>query len=216
MDFLRNKYARILTLVLIAQAALFYGLSRRESVPLTRPLSQFPATLGDWSLVQEGVVDKEIMDVLRADDVLTRFYVEPSSRRGASLFVAYFRSQRTGQAPHSPKNCLPGSGWTPSESAVITIPVPGEPQPIKVNRYVVSKGDEKSVVLYWYQTNRRVIASEYSAKIYSVVDAIRYNRTDTALVRVTVPANESPDVATDAAIHFIQAFFEPLRHFLPS
>ena len=43
------------------------------------------------------------------------------------------------------------------------------------------------MVLYWYQSHGRVVASEYWGRIYTVTDAIRYNRTDAALVRVIVP-----------------------------
>ncbi|MGD0014201.1 MAG: exosortase C-terminal domain/associated protein EpsI, partial [Bryobacteraceae bacterium] len=76
---------------------------------------------------------------------------------------------------------------------------------------------ERSVVLYWYQSRERVIASEYSAKFYLVADAIRYNRTDTALIRVVVPVTGN-DVqrSTDTARDFVQAFFSALRDFLPS
>ncbi len=211
-----NKYTRFLTVVLVAQAAVFYGLSRGENVHASRPLNEFPATLNDWRMVREEVVEKDAMDVLRADDALKRIYAQLPAGRSANLFVAYFKSQRTGQTPHSPKNCLPGNGWAPSESGIISVRIPGELQPIEVNRYIVSKGEQRSVVLYWYQTSRRVIASEYAAKIYSVADAIRYNRTDTALVRVVVPADDSPAAATDAAVNFVQALFGPLRHYLPS
>jgi EpsI family protein len=194
-----------------------FAVSRREAVPLARPLGEFPAQLGAWSQAQEGFVDQETLDVLRADDVLSRTYADPARGRGASLFVAFFKSQRTGQAPHSPKNCLPGSGWTPSESDVRAIQVPGRDQPISVNRYVVSKGEDKSVVLYWYQSRDRVIASEYRAKFYLVADAIRYNRTDTALVRVVVPVSGGDvAVATNTAVEFVQAFFMSLRRHLPA
>src|SRR5512140_2979007 len=145
------------------------------------------AAIGGWRLGQEGVIEKEVRDVLQADDLLSRTYVHAESQNVASLFVAYFRSQRTGVAPHSPKNCLPGSGWVPSESSIVPIAVPGRAEPIPVNLYLVSKGDAQSVVLYWYQSRGRAVASEYSAKIYTVLDAIRFNRTDTALVRVVVP-----------------------------
>jgi EpsI family protein len=214
--FLKNKHARILTVVLLAQLGGFYAVSRRENVPLARPLGQFPKELKDWRMAQEGVVEKEMMDVLRADDVLTRVYANRASRWPAGLFVAYFKSQRTGQTPHSPKNCLPGSGWVPSESQIISVSVPGEAEPIRVNRYIVAKGEEKSVVLYWYQTRNRVIASEYQAKLYLVADAIRYNRTDTALVRVTVPVTDNQEAAAgEAAVQFVQSFFSALRQYLP-
>ncbi len=214
---LNNNRMRILTLVLVAQALGLFVISRRESVPLARSLDQFPRELAGWTMAQQGSIEKDVMDVLRADDVLTRVYAEPATRRAASLFIAYFKSQRSGQAPHSPKNCLPGSGWVPSESDIVAIPIPGMSEPIRVNRYIVSKGEDKSVVLYWYQAHNRVIASEYRAKIYLVADAIRYNRTDTALVRVVVPVDgDRTDTATQTAIAFTQSFFTPLRQFLPN
>jgi len=215
--FLRNRHVRVLTCVLIAQVLGFYAVSRRENVPLARPLDQFPRELKEWRVVEEGVVDQETTDVLRADDVMTRVYGNAVTNRAANLFVAYFKSQRTGQAPHSPKNCLPGSGWVPSESQIISIRVPGVPNPVPVNRYIVAKGDLKSVVLYWYQTRNRVIASEYKAKMYLVADAIRYNRTDTALVRVTVPiADNQEAAAAETAVEFVQSFFPALRQYLPT
>ncbi len=215
--FLKSTPARVLTAVLLVQMAGLVAVSRRENVPLTLPLSEFPAQLGAWSLAQEGVVDEDTMAVLKADDVLSRVYVDQAQRRGASLFVAYFKSQRTGQTVHSPKNCLPGSGWTPSASDVVTIAIPGRAEPIVVNRYVVAKGDDKSVVLYWYQSRDRVIASEYRAKFYLVADAIRYNHTDTALVRIIVPVSGNDTAtATTTAEEFIQASFMALRRHMPA
>jgi EpsI family protein len=215
--FLSGRHSRILTAVLIVQAGLFYTLSRSEAVPISRPLAEFPKALGEWRLYREGVVEQEILDVLRADDLLNRIYAQPASGLAANLFVAYFKSQRTGQAPHSPKNCLPGAGWVPSASETVSLNVPGRSEPIEVNRYIVSKGDERSVVLYWYQTRDRVIASEYAAKVYLVFDSIRDNRSDTALVRVVVPVRGGDEAtASKTAMDFVQSFFAPLRSFLPS
>src|SRR5271170_3006970 len=147
---LRSRYAQILTLVLIAQTFLFYTASHGEKVPLARPLDAFPAQIGNWTLQSTGLVDQDSQDALKADDLLTRWYVNPVGG-GANLFVAYFKTQRTGQSPHSPKNCLPGNGWSPTETGRIYVPIPSRGETIRINKYVVSKGDEKSVVLYWYQ-----------------------------------------------------------------
>ena len=215
-DFLRRRPTQILTVALLAHAALIYGLSHGESVPITRPLEAFPTQLGKWTMLENGVMEQEVKDVLRADDYLTRFYGEPDTKAVANLYVAFFKSQRTGQTPHSPKNCLPGSGWVPSSAGMIDVNVPGEAEPIRINRYVVAKGDSKSLVLYWYQSRGRVVASEYKAKVLVVADALRYNRTDTALVRVVVPISGDEEPANGAAVRFIQAFFESLRGFLPA
>lgn len=209
--------ALALTFLLAGQVMVFYGFSGTESVPASRPLKETPLEYGRWKMVSEGVIEKEILDVLKADDVVTRTYAQTGSANLANLFVAYFRSQRTGQAPHSPKNCLPGSGWVPSASEIINIDIPGLSSPIPVNHYIVEREDQKSVVLYWYQTPHRVVASEYKAKIYLVLDSIRYRRSDTALIRVVSPVVDGNEAAaTAAAIDFVRSFFLPLREYLPS
>jgi EpsI family protein len=213
--FLRSTAARVLTLVLVGQAVAFYAFSRTEIIPASRSLAEVPHRFAAWELREEGAVEPEIMEVLKADEVLTRSYASPSHQLPAHLFVAYFKSQRTGRAPHSPKNCLPGSGWVPSKSDVVSIPIDGR-QPISVNRYVIQRGDAKSLVYYWYQSRDRVVAGEYTAKFYVVADAIRYNRTDTALVRVVVPIANDTETAEKAAVEFVQQFFNPLRQHFPA
>lgn len=216
--WLRSRPAQVLTAVLVIQAVLFYNVSHGESIPLRQPLTAFPKQIASWTTVQEGVVDEKTNAVLRADDTLTRVYVDSGNQKMASLFIAYFQSQRQGQSPHSPKHCMPGAGWSPVLSEPISFKVPNRPDPISVNKFILQKGSEKTLVLYWYQANQRVIASEYSAKVYLVWDALRYNRTDTALVRVIVPLNESitEQAATEAGVSFIQSVFPNLGQYLPA
>jgi EpsI family protein len=216
MRFLRSKPAVILTVLLLCQAAVFYGGTRSEHVPQIAPLSELPSQLGGWKSVSDNVIEPEVREVLKADDLLNRTYASPQHGTTANLFVAFFRTQRTGQAPHSPKNCLPGSGWVPSVSDIVSISVPGRSEPISVNRYVVSKGESKSLVMYWYQSRDRIVASEYSAKFFVAADAIRYNRTDTSLVRVVVPIVGEVEAAERAAEAFVRDFFPPLRQRLPA
>jgi EpsI family protein len=72
-------------------------------------------------------------------------------------------------------------------------------------------------VLYWYQSHNRVIASEYAAKIFTVVDSIRYNRSDTSLVRVVVPVQDGDTQgAVNTAVSFVKTAFEPLKEYLPA
>jgi EpsI family protein len=217
MSWIRNRYVGILTLVLVVQATLFYTASRGERVPAGRPLDLFPAQLGSWQEVQNYPVEQEIRDQLKADDLLNRLYGDSESHTAVGLFVAYFKTQRTGQSPHSPKNCLPGSGWEPEATGFLDVAVEGQPEPIRINRYVVSHGDEKSVVLYWYQSRRRVIASEFSAKFWLVMDSIRYHRSDTALVRVTIPVvDNGQDAAARAGVSFVRILFPVLQGYLPA
>lgn len=217
MPFLHTKSARILSIVLLLQAAAFYGFSRNEKIPQHKPLSDFSINSPTWTATEELPVDKDTLEVLKADDLLSRAYVNRATGQGATLFIAYFSTQRTGKTPHSPKNCLPGSGWAPSESGTIQIAIPDEQKPITVNKYVVSRGENQSIVLYWYEAHGRVIASEYAAKIFTVADSIRYDRSDTSLVRVVVGvADGNTKAAADTAVSFVQSFFEPLKLYLPA
>ncbi len=212
--FMNSLPVRVASLVLLAQGALLYSSIREEVIPVSRPLAGVPHAFGPWNFAEEGVVDKETMDVLKADDTLIRTYVKGNV--GVSLFVAGFRSQRTGKAPHSPKNCLPGSGWTPLDDREISVDV-SRGEPIPVNRYIIAHGDNRSLVLYWYQSRDRAVAGEFKAKFWVMADALRYNRTDTALVRVIIPIiNRNDAAAEQQATDFVKSFYSTLLEYLPA
>lgn len=214
---LKAHAPKVLAFVLLVQAAVFYGFSRGEHVPAEKPLVQFSFPSPSWTPVRDLPLDKETLDVLKADDTLSRAYRNRETGAVADLFVAYFSTQRTGKTPHSPKNCLPGTGWTPSESGAVRITVPGEDEPITINRYVVSRDQSQGVVLYWYQGHNRVIASEYRAKVFTIMDSIRYQRSDTSLVRVVVDVlGGDTESATETGVSFVKALFRPLKDYLPA
>jgi len=216
MGLSKNKPALVLTAVLLVHAGVFYGFSREENPPPHRALSDFPDVVGTWEKYQEGVVEEAVQEVLQADDTLVRFYRDEATGRAASLYIAYFRTQRTGVNPHSPKLCLPGAGWAPTETEIVPLVAPGRQDPVRINRYVIAKGDEESVVLYWYQGRGRVMANEYFARAYLVADSIRWNRSDTSLVRIIVPViGGDRDKATETATEFAQSIFPHLSEFLP-
>ncbi len=163
----------------------------------------------------EDPITPEVASVLHADQLLSRNYLQPATNATAGLFVAWFQSQRGGASqPHSPKVCLPGSGWTPQVTGEVRVDTSAGA--IDVNRYIVVNGNQRAVVLYWYQTPRRSIAGEWATKFWLVADAVRDRRTDVALVRVTVWSNEGQDeAATARAIGFIRGAYPVLKETLP-
>ena len=214
--FLKRREVQLLTLFLLLQALGLAFIARKENPAVLDALRQFPAAVGGWVMVQDNPIEEQVMQVLTADDTMNRVYGNSQTRATASIFIAYFRSQQTGKAPHSPKNCLPGSGWTEVINDRITIQLPGREGLAKVNHFVVQHGDQQSVVLYWYHGHGHIIASEYLAKIYLVLDSMRLNKSDTALVRVVVPSTPSTTrQATETAVGFVQALYPELRQRLP-
>jgi EpsI family protein len=215
--FLSGRGPQILFGFLVLHSILYYSFLRPEPPVNARPLAQFPAQVLDWTQAAEYPIEPEVQAVLRADDTLNRTYAAAGERVQPNLFVAFFRSQQAGQAPHSPKNCLPGSGWEQIKSGMISFAVPGRTELIEVNRYIVQRGENKSMVLYWYQSHGRVVASEYWSKIYLVLDAIRSHRSDTALVRVVVPVIGSDEAGAErTATEFVKATFTGLSQLLPT
>ena len=218
MSFLRSKYARIVTAALILQGIVFYAVAlRAENTPTVSPLDGFPTNVAGWQMYKDVKIEQETLDVLKADDTLNRVYINPAHNASTFLFIAFFKTQRYGQSPHSPKNCLPGNGYEPIESGVVTVAMPGRSEPVQVNRYLTARGEEKSVTLYWYQSHDRIIAGEFAARFWLIADSIRFHRSDTSLVKIVVPVRDGDaDAATRTALDFMKAVFPPLARQLPA
>lgn len=202
----------VVTCALLLGGALIRAVSVEHVLPPRTALSDIPPELGEWRSGGDQRLDANTVAVLRADDYVARTY----GRRGAiaDLFIGYYASQRQGQTIHSPMNCLPGAGWQPLSAQRLPIDV-GAATPIDSNRYVIQKGVAKQLVVYWYQSHRRTVSSEYAAKAYLVFDAIRWGRSDAALVRIVTPIGRDEAAAERSAIDFVRALHPVLGRHLP-
>ena len=207
----------ILAVMLIAGTGLLLqARGRNEVFPPRQPLSSFPLQLGPWTGT-DIPMEKDVLDILGPGDFLLRDYrPQDNSQPQVNVFVAYFPSQRAGDTIHSPKHCLPGAGWQPVESSRITLSLPGHP-PFPANRYVISKGESRQLVLYWYWAHDRGVASEYWAKFYLVADSMRMNRSDGALVRVTTQmhSGETAEGAQQRVLPFADHLGPLLDSYIP-
>ena len=207
------KTPRFWTVVaLLAGTLLLLHLrGNTDLIPESEPLWQVPGTIAGWT-GSDQPIDKETLDVLGAGDFLSRVYVQEGQSLPIGLFIGYFPTQRTGVTIHSPKNCLPGAGWFFESSQYVDLN-DANGKTHRVGEYIISNGETRQFVIYWYQSHGRSVANEYLAKIYLVTDAIRLNRTDGALVRVTTPIEASE--GTSAARSRAEAFTAQLDPMLP-
>jgi EpsI family protein len=210
--------------VFIAAAVLAVGgggvnwVSRAETRVPRQSFAAFPLEIGTWKGRDNPPFETKVLKVLGVDDHVNRTYLAESLP--VSLYIGYYDSQRTGDTIHSPMKCLPGTGWQPLSTGVVTMTVPNRDRSTRearINRYVVQKSSDRYVVYFWYQTHGRVIASEYVAKLRLMLDAIRINRTDGALVRVIVPVGDhgSEADADLVASRFLHDLFPALEPYLP-
>jgi EpsI family protein len=205
----------VAAILLAATLSLLMARDREEVLPPRSQLVSFPSSIGQWQ-GRDLETSAQLAESLGPGEFLLRDYVNQEQRTAASLYIAYFPSQRTGDTIHSPRNCLPGAGWIPAETSHIWIDQPGGKK-IEVNRILVTKGAERALVLYWYQAHGRVTPSEYGAKYYLVADAMRMNRSDGALVRIItfMKNGESVAKAEATAIGFSQLVSPLLDSYIP-
>jgi EpsI family protein len=213
---LRSVFA---TLILLTASAALDRTANGSETALRTPLSELALNFDGWAGSDAARFDARTMELLGVDEYLHRVYVG-AAHTPVSLYVGFYGRQGEGETIHSPMNCLPGSGWQPISRTTIplTVAEPGRPstQLAEVNQLVIQRGAERQLVVYWYQSHGRVTAGEYTSKLMTMWDAIRLNRTDAALVRLTTPIVERDAIsATRHASSFAESLFSRLQAHLP-
>lgn len=212
--------ARLLILAGCCLGTLAYTTHalRPESVALREPLRTLPATLDQWTGRDTPPFRDDVVANLGVDDYTNRVYVA-AAEAPVALYVGFYRSQRQGDTIHSPLNCLPGAGWQIVDRSRADLDVPAPGAAPSVNLFVIQKGLDRQVVLYWYQSHGHVNASEYWSRADLIWQAMRYNRSDAAMVRVITaigPDDATGRVAARRAVRFAEAMFPHLERTLPS
>jgi exosortase D (VPLPA-CTERM-specific) len=204
--------AVLLVFVVIAQV-----LPRAaEVIPSRSSFVEFPMQLGAWSGRPESL-ERIYVDQLKLDDYLLADF---SDGRGppVNLYMAYYDSQRKGEAVHSPRSCMPGGGWQLRDFDQRTLnDVNIDGQPLRVNRTVIELGDQRELVYYWFQQRGRIVTNEFAVKWFLFWDALTRHRTDGALVRLVVPIPPASSVAgADGRLTEMAARIAPmLTHYVP-
>ncbi len=196
-----------ITVVLLIVAMFFtQRVPHGKTMPLQKDIVTFKPQIGSWKGGPHRPFEQNILDVLRVDEYLNRTY-HNSEEDWISLYIGYFADQLLGKTIHSPRNCMPGSGWNFTQMKTVTIDIPGErPLVVHAVRAILVDGEERMFTYYWYQSRGRFLTSEYWHKISMVLDAIRYNRTDGALVRVLAPLPKNADIdELDAQLQIFQS-----------
>jgi len=199
--------------ILLSVFLLLQTMSHGEAIVPRQPLQDLPYALAAWT-GKDQALQQDVLRVVGVSDYTNRYYTS-SSEPSVQLYVGYYASQRTGDTIHSPKNCLPGSGWDPIRSGYVTLQLTNG-RKIVVNEYVIQQDQNKQLVFYWYQGRGRVIASEYAGKLCLVADALSRNRTDGALVRLVTPMQDDEEKARARLTDFTQELFPALEKLIPN
>ena len=205
MNLLRWAPAAVLGL-----GAMFtVGVDTQRTMALRAPLAaSMPADISGFAGSDLLLSDDE-QRVVGVTDYVVRNY-----GTAFSLYVGYYDRQTQGRTIHSPKNCLPGAGWEALASRTEDIETSGGV--VTVNRYLIRKGTQQALVLYWYQGRGRVEANEYRVKFDLLRDAVLRRRTEEALVRIVVPVSDAEAKAFDLGQRVVQTVVPAVAKALPA
>ncbi|GFO57759.1 EpsI family protein [Geomonas silvestris] len=206
----RAKFLALYALFIVA--ALYLNLHRDTGVPMKRPFEQFPSSVSRWRMQGENVLSADVQAVLKASDVLLRQYVGAGGDR-VTFYIGYHDGGKEAGEIHSPKHCLPGSGWFEVSSRRTRVEVPGGA--LNLVRAVYQKGESKELFLYWYQVRGQSISEEYSLKLAEIANSVLYGRRDAAFIRISVPFGGSEERAQATGERFVADFYPVIREFLP-
>ncbi|GAM11588.1 hypothetical protein OR1_03904 [Geobacter sp. OR-1] len=207
----RIRFAIVVTLLLVAAAYIYFH--NDITVPTSRPLTNFPVQLGSWAMSGESFMSDAVLGKLKPTDYLSRSYDNGKEGR-VTLYIGYHGGGKDGGEIHSPKNCLPGSGWNEVKSSKRAIDVAGE----RVNSVwtVYQKGDRKELFVYWFQVMGKSVDNEYSLKISEIINSAVYRRRDAAFIRISVPFEADESTAIRKGELFAKDVYPLLKNYLPS
>ena len=187
-----GKRTGLVCALMLLAAVLVRLYQNPPGVPPNKPLGSFPTQIGEWVGRQEHFQDN-VLNVLGVDDYFSGVYQAADGQR-VELYVGFYEKQSFGDQIHSPRNCMPGAGWriisNSTESIAMNDHAIGN---IEARKLVLEKEGKRLLMLYWFKSGNRTIASEYMQRIYIVYDAITRHRTDGALVRIIAPILDETD-----------------------
>ena len=213
MSFKRTFIAS--ALMIFTMVCLYY-LSHSENIELKRPFSTFPRQIGEW-VGKEDRFDQKVYQILCVDDSFLCNYATTNGKK-VQLYIGYYESQQEGGLIHSPQNCMPGSGWNIIQGSFEELKVAtANSGKVKVKKLLLEKDGQRQLVLYWFQSRDRIIASEYMQKLYLLIDSIKRHRTDDSFVRLITPITDGNErYGLEYLKDFAELLIPLLQEYIPS
>jgi EpsI family protein len=206
-----NKRIIIGSIIIFLFALYINVVSFHEVVPLKKTLDDFPLTWKGWE-GNKNFFDADILDKLRADEYMSREYVKGTDR--INLYVGYYGSQKAGAQIHSPKHCLPGSGWFKlyEKDKILDIENTGK---INYIEALYQKDSEKALFIYWYKMKDVYVTNDYILKLYMIINSLKYRRNDAAFLRFSTPVVKDVEDAENVIESAMRDLLPLLKDYLP-
>jgi len=199
-------------LVLLAGAALFINFHKDLEVPLARPFAEFPIAHNGWRMAAQSNFSEDILSLLRPTEYLSRRYVREDGQY-VDMYLSFFDGSPEGGRIHSPKNCLPGGGWSELSSERTTMNINGES--VNLVRAVYGSGESKEVLYYWFAMRGQTISDEFSLKLAEITGSMFHRRRDQSFIRISVQARDDVGITQKRIEDFLTDFYPVIQEYLP-
>lgn len=207
-----SRYRVVIVGVLLMAASLYLNLHTDISVPPNRPLREFPVQIQLWQMKHQALFSDDVLKVLKPTDYIYREYAAGDGP-AVTLYLGYHSGGKESGEIHSPKHCLPGSGWHEVSTKQVALEVAGTP--LHVVRAVYQKDTSSQLYLYWFQVKGTSLSDEYSLKLAEITNSLLHQRRDSAFIRISVPFTGDEGEAIATAERFVKDFYPAIKEVLP-
>jgi len=204
----------LIVILLIAAGIFSYGLRYLEVQPDRQAdFSQIPMQAAGWQ-AEEIFFSESAYEILKATLSTMRAY-RSQEQLAPVLFIGYFKDQKYGSQIHSPRHCLPGSGWGILTHRRTTLSLGAQRLPI--NYLIIGDRNNRQLMYYWFETRTGKITSEFALKFNLFLNALLLKPTDAAFIRLTInlPAGHAPREGEEILQRFLSEFYESIENSLP-
>lgn len=209
-----NLRFRFLVLyVLLAGMGAYMSFHRDLIVPLARPFAEFPASHAGWRMAGQSSLSDNVIKVLMPTDYLSRRYVADDGA-AVDMYLSFFDGGPDSGGIHSPKHCMPGSGWYEMSSERTTMELGGET--VNLVRAVYAMGEQRELIYYWFDMRGQTMSDEYSLKLSEITGSMFHSRRDQSFIRISARAGSDVEAARKRVEDFLRDFYQVIREFLPA
>ena len=202
-----------LIIALLAGMGLYMSLHKDLEVPMARSFEEFPASHAGWRMAGQSGLSDNVLQILKPSDYLSRRYTADDGT-AVDMYLSFFNGGPGSGGIHSPKHCMPGSGWYEMSSQRITLELGGET--VNLVRAVYAMGEQRELIYYWFDMRGQTISDEYSLKLAEITGSMFHNRRDQSFIRISAQAGSNVEAAQKRVEDFLRDFYPVIREFLPA
>jgi len=170
----------LVAIILLVVGSVAWGLALRPRLSVdATALDALPTRLGSWTS-EDVPLEGTVESMLQADYNVQRLYRHEFGDV-VWVYFGYYGTERGGTPEHTPPVCYKAQGWQIEDHEIVG--VAGE---LRVNELVVSLGDERQLVHYWFRSSRKTgLRGGFDQLLDHLVGRLFHGRADGSLVRVS-------------------------------